>query len=103
MATTIDVTVRVPDLDGAPLLMETAAKALCESMGDPKEANKDGSPDWRTLTGSEHRHRALAHMIAAWSADEDGWCSMADLRNGAVRALMALHRAQEQDGNHVAP
>jgi len=93
----VDVTVRVPDLDDAPLLMQTMGKALCEGMGDPKEARQHGSPYWWAQTSEWHLRKCLGHIhkVAALK----GSTHEHHLRNAVIRALMALHMAQKEEGN----
>lgn len=90
----IEITVTVPDLDDAPLLMVTMGKALCEGMGDAKEARRDGSPYWWRKSCKWHLLKSSRHLTHAL----EGSTREHHIRNAAIRALMALTRYdQEQE------
>ena len=79
------ITLEIPDCDDCDQIARAFERAINEAMGDPTQAQRDGSPKWQTLSISELMHKAYCHHIKWYSGmkDED------HMRNALVRLCMA--------------
>lgn len=89
---TMKITLEIPDCDDCDQIARAFERAINEAMGDPTQAQRDGSPKWQTLSISELMHKAYCHHIKWYSGlkDED------HMRNALVRLCMAQAKRQAQ-------